>query len=1375
MENVRADRLRRRIARNHGIDISEQLAAQAGVADHRTVVDAFGMLARQFGDRCAIRSGTEQLSYRQLDEASSRLAAVIQARVGPDRRPVGVLLERSAEMIVAALGAMKSGACYVPLEPTMPAARLALILEDAAPSVVVTSPGLRGTVPQGVPVLMTGDQENADWQPPAIDGSAPAYTVFTSGTTGRPKGVRVSHANLLHLVASTRQVFNYGPEDVWTTVHSFGFDYAILEIWGPLLSGGAVVVVPLEVARNPVKLRRLLQDERVSVLSQTPRAFKQLIEEDSRHAGRLPLSRVLLGGEPLRFSDLRPWLAKYGDAKPRLTNIYGPTEATVIVSYYPISSADLNDGRCLIGRPLPGTDFVLVDSGLVPVPAGTPGEIVITGPSVAIGYVGPDELTRARFVELGQSGGQGVRGYRTGDVALLTAEAEYEYRGRNDDQVKIRGYRVEPGEVEAALCAADQVAAAAVVARDLPDLGLSLVAYVVPSAADAVSPARLREITATLVPEYMVPDAFVIMAELPLTSRGKLDCHALPEPDLSACSAVSVNASRYDLEGRILDTVRALLHTEDVDPGSDFFALGGHSLLATRLLARVRSDTGVAVPLRVFFQDPTPLALAAAVRQEQAKDGPEGMARSRGLADILMTAPDPENPPLTSAQKRLYFIAELDRRSFAYHLHTTLLLDGALNIAALERAFTAVIARHVPLRTVIRVVDGEPVGRTRPATDFRLSAVELPKAPADWRQRLTEIAKAESSRPFNLQRDIMLRARLVAISPTRHALLVTMHHISADGWSIGVLTRELQAFYQRYAADPGDWSLPSPCYGYADFAYSIDQWSKSAGAEEDVGYWLSRLAALPETPMLPPDKPRPARMSYRGASLDVVAAGTAADDLRRLRREQNVTMFMLMQAAVAVLFSRRGAGPDVIFGTAVANRPLAELSELIGMFVNTVVCRVAVPEGETFSDLLDRVRRDTFDDLEHQHVPFETIVKRLNPRRSTDAMPLFQLMLVVQNNDPPALALEGMSITRFRLVENTAKVDILLEVLEHDDDIQFRWTYNTDLFAKETIAEIAGQLNQLLADLAADLDAVTVPQNVRGETGRSVFLPLRRNGGSHAPVVAIPGGLGLGSSFVQIAAHFGDRDFTALRVKDLVEALGDGLTADVLIESCTDIITGAYDRPIHLAGHSAGGTLAFHLAGRLRRRGHPVISLALLDAPGPVGPPRPAAETRASQLRSFLGLLAEVFPDAARRWRENGSDLTSGIPEAEILSRVEFLLGIERLKVLEGSLTQSFGTYMAIRTLDWPAPQPLACPALLFRAAGNSRDAASAQLAWPQALPGNIQVTDIPASHEGIMRSPYAAVLASRMASFFLSQEATAVHPVQSTLDGSGIASRRDG
>ena len=620
-------RIRRRIAVSQGIDIPsvpvDETSAQAAV----NALEAFAEVARRFGDRPAVRHNGRELSYQQLDEASSALAAAIASRIGQVGRPVGILLERSPDMIVAALAVVKAGACYVPLDPLVPAGRIKIILEEATPSLVITSAGHSGTVPEGIPVLLT-DEEPAHhqhaWRQPSVDGSAPMYVIFTSGTTGRPKGARVSHASLLHLLASSGRAFPFSHNDVWTMFHSFGFDFAIWETWAPLLSGGCLVIVPHDVARDPVEFRRLLRDERVTVLNQTPKAFDQLNDEDLRHSDRLLLRLVLLGGEALHFSALRPWVAKYGDDKPRLFNIYGPSEATVIASYYPLCREDLDQEKSIIGRPLPGLDFVLVDEWLAPVPPGATGEIVITGPSVAIGYIARDDLTRDRFVEVPSPSGAVVRGYRTGDLARIMDGEKYEYRGRNDDQVKIRGYRVEPGEVEAALNALASVSKAAVVSGELPDIGMSLIAYVVGAASGNVSAAALRAALSVMFPEYMIPRAFIFLDDLPLTHHGKLDRGALPHPMLPSYSEDSNGPGADDIEARLLGITRALLHNAEMTPEADFFAAGGHSLLANRLLARIRAELGAEVTLRALFREPTVRGLATAVRQARAAATADG-------------------------------------------------------------------------------------------------------------------------------------------------------------------------------------------------------------------------------------------------------------------------------------------------------------------------------------------------------------------------------------------------------------------------------------------------------------------------------------------------------------------------------------------------------------------------------------------------------------------------------------------------------------------------------------------------------------------------------------------------------------------------------
>ena len=644
MNEARAERLRRRVARQYGLDVASpapqptdpvahhsSAATPSGLARVSSLVDGFAATVQRHANRTALRCGGQGMSYRELDEASTALAGAVRARASTPEQPVAILLERSAEMVVAALAVLKAGLSYVPLDPATPAARINVILQDAAPVLAITSAELAPMLPEHLPVLGADPPAAPAGSGPTGAGSAPpaawpvgsstrAYLIFTSGTTGRPKGVQVTHGNVLRLFTTTEPLFGFGCQDMWSLFHSFAFDFSVWEVWGALLYGGCVVVVPRQAAKDPAAFRQLLAEERVTMLSQTPTAFAQLIAEDARWDNKLPVTRVMFSGEALHFCDLKPWMAKYGDAVPELINMYGITETTVHASYRRVLTADLDRRTSLIGHPLPDLDFLLVDDDLAPVPRGQLGEIVVTGPGVTSGYLARPELTRERFIELTDGTGNRVRGYRSGDLALITPTGEFEYHGRRDDQVKVRGFRVELGEVEGALRALDCLANAAVVVRELPELGESLVAYVVPSSSGDASASAVRRALKRVLPAYMIPSVVVPLDALPLTHNGKIDRRALPDPTAVPRDDTVIEAGD-GVEAMILSILDTLLLTGPVHPTADFFELGGHSLLATQLLADVRDACGVDVPLQQFFRSPTARSLAELVREHGAEIG----------------------------------------------------------------------------------------------------------------------------------------------------------------------------------------------------------------------------------------------------------------------------------------------------------------------------------------------------------------------------------------------------------------------------------------------------------------------------------------------------------------------------------------------------------------------------------------------------------------------------------------------------------------------------------------------------------------------------------------------------------------------------------
>ena len=991
----------------------------------------------------------ESLTYGDLDAWANRIARFLQARgVRPGDR-VALRLERSAEMVAAILGVLKAGAAYVPIDPAHPEERIAFTLQDSGAALLLTEVGLKAA----------GSQPPERLEVP-VDPDLPAYVIYTSGSTGRPKGVVVTHADADRLFTATDPWFGFGSDDVWTLFHSYAFDFSVWEIWGALLYGGRLVVVPYWVSRSPEAFHELLREEGVTVLNQTPSAFRQLIWAAEGKPADLALRYVVFGGEALEPASLAPWFARYGDQQPRLINMYGITETTVHVTYRPVGEGDLAGGS-RIGRPIPDLAVHLLDAALQPVPVGAPGEIHVGGAGLAQGYLNRPDLTAERFVPDPFAGTAGARLYRSGDLARRLPDGDLEYLGRIDNQVKIRGFRIELGEIEAALAAVPGVREVVVVVRSDRSDGSdrsdrSLVAYLVGEDLDT---AALREALGRRLPDYMIPAAFVVLDALPLTPNGKVDRRALPSPDPAAGRTGEHRPPANPVEEVLAAACAELLGVERVGMGDSFFALGGHSLLATRLVSRVRRAFGVELPLRVIFETPTLGDLAAWIERHPAAIG---AAFAPALADRGLV-------PASFAQERLWFLDRMDPGNPAFNMAMTLGLRGRLEAPTLERALNEVVRRHAALRTSFAEVDGRPVQRIAPHLEVPLRMIDLSPLPAAAREpEAARVTRSSVAAPFDLTAGPLVRAALARLAPDHHLFLLDVHHIVSDGWSSTVMVRELIALYAAFVA-----GLPSPLpplpLQYADFARRQREELNGPVLEAQLAYWRDKLGGTLEPLALPTDHPRPAVQTFRGGSLGLEAPEALAEALRRLAREERASLFMVLLAALDLLLARLSGQDDVVVGSPIAGRQHAETEELIGLFLNTLALRTGLSGDPTFRELLARVRETTLGAYAHQDVPFEALLADLKPARDLSRTPVFQVLLNMLSFPTAQGRLpDGLEIEPGPAPEPESKFDLTLYVVEAAGAIRFDLVYNADLFDAPRMRELLRQYRAVLAAVAGD-------------------------------------------------------------------------------------------------------------------------------------------------------------------------------------------------------------------------------------------------------------------------------------------------------------------
>ncbi|WP_233597088.1 non-ribosomal peptide synthase/polyketide synthase [Corallococcus sp. CA041A] len=1038
----------------------------------------FAEQAARTPDAIALKSGGETLTYAALERASNQLAHHLRRQgVRPGHR-VGLCLERSFDLVTGLLGILKAGAAYVPVDAKTPAERITWMLQAASVSVLVTQEALADELPQvtDLQVLLDADEAQIARQPETpldlnVSADALAYVMFTSGSTGRPKGVSVPHRGVTRLVRGA-DFIHFGPEEVFLHLAPIAFDASTLEVWGALLNGATLVLAPPK-SLSLEETGALLRREGITTLWLTAALFEQMVLHQGDALARV--KQVLAGGDVLPVERVREHLKRLPPGAV-LVNGYGPTENTTFSATHTLRAGDIVGRSVPIGRPLSNSTVWVLDAALHPVPPGVPGTLYVGGDGLAWGYLQRPDLTAERFIPHPFAAEPGARLYDTGDRVRWQRDGTLEFLGRADFQVKLRGYRVEPGEIEAVLRQSPEVEEAVVVVREDVPGDKRLVAYVVSGEAEGLDTGALRASVQKQLPDYMVPSAIMVLPKLPLSANGKVDRKALPAPQTRVTDG-AIAAPRSELEKALAGIWAEVLHLDTVDIHGDFFELGGHSLLATQVVSRIRSTLGVELPLGELFHAPTVASLAERLVNARRTQAPPLVRAARTSA-----------PPLSFAQQRLWFVDQLEPGSPLYNMPLPLSLTGDLDVDALRASLDALMARHESLRTTFRMEAGKPVQDIHPEGHAPLEFVDLTALGS----RTTKQAEAqrqghaETLRPFDLTRGPVIRALLMKLEEREHVLVLHLHHIVSDGWSLGILVRELTALYEARRAGRSA-ALPELPVQYADFAVWQRGWLQGGVLQAQVEWWKNQLAGAPFVLDVPTDRPRTATSTQRGGLVRVTLPRVLSERVDALAQAEGATPFMALLAAFQAVLSRMSGQEDVLVGSPIANRRHAETEGLIGFFVNMLVLRGRFSAKTTFRELLSQVRATTLGAYEHQDIPFEHLVEALQPERDLGRTPLFQAMFALQNAPVPELAVPGLTVGPASFDGGSpTQFELALDLNRTRDGYEGRFHYAAEWYDAGTIERFAAHLRRLLEAVCdapdlplADISLVSPEELVR--------------------------------------------------------------------------------------------------------------------------------------------------------------------------------------------------------------------------------------------------------------------------------------------------------